>query len=493
MKSLALTAKRMAGVVAAGVAAAAGCMTVGPDYKAPETPLPAAWSREAPAATNAAPTAGSEAACQAADFSCWWSSFRDPVLSSLVVRARAGNLDVRQAEARLRQARAQRALAAADRRPTVAANASASRSRGSEETGGGQTSTLYGNSLDASWELDMFGGKKRELESAQASLEASQASLADVLVSLTAEVALSYVDYRSYQARLEITETNLAAQAETYAITRWRQEANLVTQLDVDQARMSLEQTRAALPLLRTGLDQAEHQIATLLGQAPGSVRVLLGGRQPVPTAADKIAVGVPADLLRRRPDVRQAERKLAAQTAQIGVAEAARYPDLTLSGSVGLEALTAGNLYTAGARAAQGAAKAGCTLFDGGRIRQKVAVQTALQEEALGAYEAAVLTALKDVENALTAYANERDRRDALREAEAAGSGAFRLAREKYASGLIDFQTVLDTQKSLLSVQNTLASSEADVTADLIRLFKALGGGWDSLAQNEVKSSDNK
>lgn len=352
---------------------------------------------------------------------------------------------------------------------------------------------MYGNALDASWELDLFGGKKREVESADAALEASQASLSDVLVTLTAEVALNYVEYRSCQARLVITETNLAAQAETYAIARWRRDANLVSQLDVDQARMSFEQTRAELPSLRRGLDQTEHQIAVLLGQAPGSVKALLGGSRPVPSAAEAIAVGVPADLLRRRPDVRQAERKLAAQTAQIGVAEAGRYPDLTLSGSVGLEALTADHLYIAGARAAQGAVKAGWTLFDGGRIRQKIAVQTALQEEALGAYEAAVLTALKDVENALTAYVNERERRDALREAEAAGSNAFRLARDKYASGLIDFQTVLDTQKSLLTVQNTLATSEAEVTAGLVRLYKALGGGWDTQAQTDVIGAKNK
>mgnify|MGYP003586807394 FL=1 len=480
MKGESSTTGRLGWSILAAVLAVTGCMTVGPDYLTPETPVPVSWSYGEGVATNAAAPTVSDAVDQAAGLCRWWSVFCDPVLTDLVERARLDNLDVRQAEARLRQARAQRALAVADRLPTVAANGSASRSRGSEETGGGKTSTMYANSLDASWELDLFGGKKREIESAEASLAASQASRSDVLVSLVAEVALNYVAYRSYQMRLEITETNLAAQAEMYEITRWRQEANLVTQLDVDQARMSLEQTRASLPALRTGMVQAEHQIATLLGQAPGASNVLLGGRRSVPVAAERIAVGVPADLLRRRPDVRQAERKLAAQTAQIGVAEAARYPDFTLSGSVGLEALSAGNLYTAGARAAQGAVKAGWALFDGGRIRQKVAVQTALQEEALGAYEAAVLAALKDVEDALVAYANEQDRRRALHEAAAAGASAFQLARDKYASGLIDFQTVLDTQQSLLTVQNTLAYSEAEVTSDLIRLYKALGGGWD-------------
>lgn len=479
--------------ISLAVLSVTGCMTAGPDYTRPQTPVPAAWTRDDVAATNVTSASVSATTDEAAALSRWWSVFRDPVLSDLVERARVGNLDARQAEARLRQARAQRALALAERSPTVAANGSASRSRGSEETGGGQTSTMYANSLDASWEADLFGGKRRAIEAAEASLQATQEALNDVLVTLVAEVALNYVEFRSYQTLLAITETNLAAQAETYEITRWRQQANLVTQLDVDQARMSLEQTRAQLPALKTRLAQAEHQIATLLGQAPGSVKTLLGGWQPVPVAAEELAFGVPADLLRRRPDVRQAERTLAAQTAQIGVAEAERYPDLALSGSIGLEALAAGNLYTAGARAAQGAVKAGWTLFDGGRIRQKVAVQTAVQEEALGAYEASILTALKEVEDALVAYANEQERRRALREAEAAGVSAFGLARDKYASGLIDFQTVLDTQQSLLTVQDKLAASDAEVTADLIRLYKALGGGWDPQAREMGKTLEKE
>ena len=454
-------------------------MTAGPDYKRPETLLPTAWSGESGvSATNAVAMDDSASLC------CWWSVFRDPVLSAFMAQARANNRDVRQAEARLRKARAQRNLAKAERLPSIGANGSASRSRGSEKAGGGGTSTMYANGFDASWEADIFGAKRRAIESAQATLEASQEDLRDVMVSLFSEVALNYVEYRSYGARLEITETNLAAQTETCDITRWRQQANLVTQLDVDQARLSLEQTRAGLPALQTGRDQAEHQLATLLGQAPGSLKALLDSRRlAVPVAASELAVGVPADVLRRRPDVRRTERKLAAQTAEIGVAEAARYPDLTLSGSIGLEALKAGELYTWGARTAAGAVKAGWTLFDGGQIPQKVAVQTALQEEALGAYEASVLTALREVEDALTAYANEQNRRSALREAVVAGQSAFGLARDKYESGLIDFQTVLSTQQSLLTVQDSLASSEAEVTSDLIRLSKALGGGWDPLA----------
>ncbi len=450
-----------------------GCVTAGPDYQRPAVSTPTNWV----ARVDGAVRGGS---LDVAALSQWWSVFHDPVLADLVASAQRNNLDLKQAEARLRKARAQRRLAGAERLPTISANASASRSRSSEELGSGQTMSSYANSLDASWELDLFGGNRREVESAEASLQASQEALHDVMVSLLAEVALEYVQYRSCQVRLAITETNLATQAETYDITAWRKQANLVTQLDVDQARVSLEQTRAEIPSLRTSLEQAEHQLATLLGEAPGSLQARLDAATPaLPVAGSEIAVGVPAEVLRQRPDVRKAERILAAQTAQVGVAAAAGYPNLTLSGSIGLEALVLGDLYTAGARTAQGLLKAGWTALDGGRSRQNVAIQTALQEEAFAAYEAAVLGALKDVEDALVAYANEQARQRALQEAVTAGESAFKLARDKYASGLADFQAVLSTHQSLLTVQNTLASSRAEATSDLIRLYKALGGGW--------------
>ncbi len=461
------------GLLVLGSLLSGGCLTAGPDYERPLSRAPAHWS----AGVDGAVAAGK---LDPAALSRWWGVFGDPVLSDFVSLARRNNLDVKQAEARLRKARAQRLLAQAERLPTVAADASARRSRGSERTGSGAAATSYASGFDASWELDLFGAKRRAAESAEASLQASQEALSDVLVSLLAEVALNYVQYRSCQVRLGILGANLAAQTETYEITCWRHQANLVTQLDVDQARVILEQTRAEIPVFRSELDQAEHQLATLLGQAPGSLKARLAAGPPaVPVAVAALAVGVPADVLRQRPDVRGAERKLAAQTAQIGVAAAARYPDLTLSGSLGVEALALGDLYTAGARTAQGLLKAGLTAFDGGRIRQSIAVQTALQEEALAAYEAAVLTALKDVEDALVAYANEQARQRALQAAAAAAASACQLARDNYASGLVDFQTVLNTQQSLLTVQTALASSQAGVSSDLIRLYKALGGGW--------------
>jgi NodT family efflux transporter outer membrane factor (OMF) lipoprotein len=449
-----------------------GCTTVGPDYKPPQTATPTNWNSELQGGLtgNAADTNLLES---------WWTVFNDPVLSDLVERARAGNLDLRQAEARVREARAQRGMAKAGLLPTVGANASASRTKASQEAGNGQTTDFYATSLDASWELDLFGGKRRSLESATASWQASQESLRDVQVSLLAEVALNYVEVRSYQELLSITESNVLTRTETYDITRWRREAGLTTQLDEDQAKQSLEQARAQLPTLRTSLEQAKYRLAVLLGQPPGALKDLLAEQQPVPSAAVGVAVGLPADLLRRRPDLRTAERQLAAQTAQIGVAKAQLYPSFSLAGTLGLESLEYANLYSASARAAQGLARAAWTVFDGGSIRQNIKLQTAKQEEALSFYESTVLSALKDVEGALVAYANEQTRRDSLAAALTAGRSAFELARFQYNSGLVSFQTVLDTQQSLLSTQDQLAVSQAKVTSNLISLYKALGGGW--------------
>jgi NodT family efflux transporter outer membrane factor (OMF) lipoprotein len=449
-----------------------GCTTVGPDYKPPKTATPTNWTSELQGGLT-------DVAADTNLLDRWWTVFNDPVLSDLVERARAGNLDLRQAEARVREARAQRGMAKAAFFPTVGVNASASRTTASKEAGNGQTTDFYATSLDASWELDIFGGKRRSLESATATWQASQESLRDVLVSLLAEVALNYVEVRSYQELLSITESNVLTRTDTYDIARWRHEAGLTTQLDEDQAKQSLEQVRAQVPTLRTSLEQAKYRLAVLLGQPPGALKDLLAEQKPVPGTPAEVAVGMPAALLRRRPDVRNAERQLAAQTAQIGVAKAQLYPGFSLAGTLGLESLEYATLYSASARAAQGLAKAAWTLFDGGSIRQNIKLQTAKQEEALSFYESTVLTALKDVESALVAYANEQTRRNSLMAAVKAGGSAFELARFQYVSGLVSFQTVLDTQQSLLSTQDQLADSQAKVTSNLISLYKALGGGW--------------
>lgn len=449
-----------------------GC-AVGPDYRSPEVPVPPAWH---------GPMAGGLAAVRAdaGQLAQWWRGLGDPQLSRLVEEAAANNLDLKLAQSRLREARARRAMAAAELFPTLSARAAASRSRSSEEMGRGASAVgeTYSALFDASWEADVFGGRRRALESAEASLGAWREDLRDTQVRLLAEVTLNYVEVRGYQARLEIARKNLASQAETWQIARWRYEAGLAGQLDVDQARFNLEQTRSQLPALQIGLDQAKNRLAILIGRKPGELAELEMAAA-IPGVPATVAVGIPADTLRQRPDLRRAERQLAAATAQVGVATAALYPNFSLSGTIGLQALSSARLLQGSARLFSVAANAGWLLFDAGRIRHNIAVQDALQEQALIAYESAVRAALLDVENALAAYAGEQNRRVAVRDAVQAAQSAAGLAASQYSAGLIDFQAVLDTQRSLLNLEDQLSQSDAAVASNLARLYKSLGGGW--------------
>lgn len=452
-----------------------GCIAVGPDYKTPDLPAPADWSRSLEGGVTAA-TPDSEALAQ------WWSALSDPDLSNLIERATAGNLDLKTAQARVREARARRGVAQAGLFPTLNAGGSATRGRGSEQLSRGEIQDLYRLGFDASWELDIFGRVRRSIEAAQGDLEASEADYHDVLVSLVAEVALNYVEARTLQTQLAVAEENLKSQQETLQLTQWRFEAGLVSRLDVEQARGNLESTRAQLPKLRSGIEEAKNRLAVLLGAFPGALEGQLGPRKPIPEAPAEVTIGVPAETLRRRPDVRRAERQLAAQTARIGVATADLYPTFSLPGSIGLEALTTHNFFDTANRAWSVAGSFAWTIFKGGAIRQNIEVQNALQEQALNQYEGTIRTALEEVENALVAYAEEQNRKQALTEATDAAQKSADLARNQYASGLIDFQSVLDAERSLLTFQDQLAQSRGQVTSNLISLYKALGGGWTAM-----------
>lgn len=454
-----------------------GC-AVGPDYVRPETPVTGAWYTE----LKAGLTAGR---IDLQTLAGWWTTLNDPVLSSMIDQAVEGNRNLQEARARLREARARRGVSEAELFPTLEVAGSASYNR-IKTSDGINEADLYKTGFDAVWELDVFGGKRRHLEASEAELQASNEDLRDVLVSLLAEVALNYVEVRIFQTRLSILEANLDLQRETYNISRWRFEAGLTTQLDVEQARYNLEQTRSQIPTLQTGLEQTKNRLSVLLGQPPGFTKDLLSDRKAIPVTPLEVAVGVPADVLRRRPDIRSAERRLAARTAEIGVATAERYPKFPLIGSIGLEAaVSPGNLLSSGDRALISSIASSIlwTVFDAGRIRQNIEVQTALQEQALIQYETAILTALEEVENTLIAYADEQVRRKSLLEATQAAQRAADLSSDQYASGMIDFQVMLDAQRSLLSFQDQLAVSEGKVTLNLIGLYKALGGGWTALA----------
>jgi NodT family efflux transporter outer membrane factor (OMF) lipoprotein len=460
-----------------------GCAAVGPDYSPPTLSMPETWHSE-----KAAGIAAGES--NFSDLAHWWQRLQDPQLSSLIQKAVVKNLDMKKARAKIQEARARRDMAAAGLSPSVTMNASAAWSRSGYLSDKSSATNLYASSLDASWELDIFGGVRRSVEAYTGDLQASEEDLRDTLVTLLSEVAFNYIDVRIYQARIAEAEQTIKSQEETYQLIVWKNQAGLSDDLEVRQARYSLENSRSKLPALRAGLQSSLNNIAVLLGEHPGSVHEYLQNPQSIPTAPIDIAVGVPADILRQRPDVRRAERQLAAQTARIGVATADLYPKFTLSGSIGLETTSLSSIGTSGLWTLLGKPNFSWNIFKAGAIRQNIKAQTALQEQYVAAYEAAVLTALKEVENALIAYAEEIKHRQTLIAAVEAAEEAAKMSQINFESGLTHFINVLDAQRSLLTYRDELAQSEGAVAADIVRLYKALGGGWTTFSETEEKSS---
>jgi len=456
-----------------------GCVTVGPDYVKPDTQASANWHTPLKRGLVSGETDDKA-------LSTWWTTLNDPVLDGLVNRAVKNNLDLKKARASVREARARRGVAAAGLFPVLDATGSGVRSRTGDSTGSISTNTLYRSGIDATWEFDIFGGARRSVEAAKADLDASQEEMRDVLVSLLGEVVLNYIDMRTYQARLSVAEASLDVQKETLQIVIWRNRAGLVDELDVEQARYDVESTRSGIPALRIGLEEAMNRIAVLLGEQPGAIHKDLEKPGPVPDIPAKVTVAIPADTIRNRPDIRKAERELAAQTARIGEATADLYPKFTLSGTLAFEALSSQKLFSANNETRSGSAAITWPIFHGGSIRNNIEIQSALQEKAAINYDSTILNAFEEVENALVAYGEEQNKRDILREADTSARKALELARYKYESGMIDFTNVLEAQRSLLSFQTQLAESNGAVVSNLVKLYKALGGGWESIDTNK-------
>ena len=456
-------------VVLVAGAVASGC-GVKHAYVTPTPNVPAAWNDSAPR-----PGEGGEELLAA-----WWSAFGDPQLTSFVTRAVAGNLDVRTALSRVREARASMRAARAPLRPSVDASASARASgTGGGEAGLSGTSRQYSLGLDASWELDVFGGIQSGVDAATATADARRADLQDVMVSLVAEVALDYIDVRSTQQRLEIGRSNVSLQEQTLDLTRLRQQAGLGTDLEVQQALANVETTRAQIASLEAQLERTVHALSVLIGQAPRALAAELSAPGPIPAAPLTLAVGVPADVIRRRPDVRGAERQLAAQAAQVNVARADLYPTFRLAGSIGLESLSIAKVLLPGASFWSVSPSVNTRLFNRAQLRENLAVQIERQTQAAVTYESRVLGALQDVEDTLTSLAHEDVRRGHLSAAANAAQQAADLSLQLYTAGLRDFRDVLDNQRSLVTLQDSLVTSTATVSTDLVRLYKALGGGW--------------
>ncbi len=458
-----------------------GCM-VGPNYSPPDIATPDAW--HVAVATQLAD--GSHATLQS-----WWTIFDDPVLSGLIERARVSNLNVQIAASRILQARDQLAAASGARVPTLGATGEATRSKQSDDgaleqvapAAGFNAQNLYAAGLDASWQLDLFGKIRRGIEAAGAQYQASIEMQRDVLVTLLADVATAYVAHREFARRIELAQENIAAQQDVLALAQDRYRSGLTSKLDVVQAQALLATTRAAIPGLIVDAQRASNRLAVLLGQDPGSLSAELHASRsapaPIPHAAETIAAGVPADVLRQRPDVRSAERMLAAQTANIGVATAALYPDFSLTGFFGQQARSVSNLAASAGNTWGVSVPVQWALFDGGIIRSNIRVQKQLARQALLNYRQTVLVALEEAEDSMLAYEQGQRRLRALAGAVTASKEAVALVTVQYNTGLTDFNNVLVAQRSLFEIEESQANAQALLARSLIALYKALGGGW--------------
>ena len=465
----------------AGTLLASGCTLVGPDFNKPEAPVAESWIDDESAGIQH----------QEEDLSDWWQAFNDPVLDGLIKRAYEENLTLQIAGLRVLEARARLGLATGNLYPqTQQATAGYSKtqlSRNSPNLSPGMDRVYDQASIgfDAAWELDFWGRFRRGVESADAELMADIASYDDVLVTLTAEVARTYTLIRTLEERINLAEDNVQIQSESLRIATVLFNNGAVTELDVQQATSLLRSTQAFIPKLQSFHRRAQHALSILLGLPPRDLYSLLMGEATIPAAPATIAVGIPAQLLRRRPDIKQAEMQAAAQSARIGVAKADLYPSFTLFGSIGWNASNTGNSDTSDvfefsdSLTFQAGPSIRWNLFNYGRIKNQVRIEDARLEQLLVNYRNVVLQAAREVEDALTGFARAEEQADFLGKGVAAAKRASELAMIQYREGVIDYQRVLDTDRSLTEQQDNHTSTRGEIALNLIALYKALGGGW--------------
>lgn len=451
--------------------------TVGPDYVPPEIETPDVWHQELAEGLEAGE----------APYETWWTAFEDPVLDALIQKAEEGNLSLRVSVSRIREARARRSFEAAGWAPQANGIGEVGYGRTSESVqpvlppGVDRTDVSYGLGFEATWELDVWGRVSRAVESADAGIQASVEDWRDLHVILFSEVAQAYLEVRALQARIRYAEANVETQKGSLDLTKNRLEAEIAPELDVRQAELNLASTEAAIPALRARLVAAINRISVLLGEQPGPLKEELKVAAAIPEPPEKVFVGIPANLLRQRPDVRAAERRLAAQTARIGVATADLYPTFRIDGFLTQQTVgTTSGFFSSDNTSWAIIPGFSWNLFDGGRVRAVINVEDERTKQALLSYEQTVLLALEEVENALTGYLRERERVEALERAVVAAERSVELSRTLYTTGITDFQNVLDMERELARQQDSLAASEGIVAQNLVRLYKALGGGWD-------------
>lgn len=490
---------RHVAVAALLIVGTGGC-EVGPNYRPPSISVPGQFSPATQPTTQPAQV----------DLARWWQTFHDATLDGLVARGIAANFDVRLAESRVRQARAQVQYAAAGLFPTAnglgsferiqasnnLSNSAVSPGLGTGTTAGtslftGGTTNFYQAGFDAAWELDVFGGTRRQIESAQASQQAQIEARRNALVTLTSEVANDYVMLRGYQEELKIARDNAQAQRHTLELQKMKLNVGLATALTIAQAEAQVATTESAIPPLRTMAEQMVEALAVLLDMPPDILRKDLGTWAALPVGPEAIPPGLPSELVRRRPDIRQAERQLAAATANIGAATAQLFPQFNLTGSLGLESVELQELANRSSLFGAAGPSVSWRIFDAGQILANIRIQNEMQKQALVQYRQSVVQAMSDVNSALTAFYQEQAHRRLLETAVSANRRSVDLSLQLNKAGVVDFLNVLTAQLSLYQSQDQLAQSQQTVSTDLIALYKALGGGWEGSEKDAVKSAD--
>lgn len=463
-------------VLLIGATALAGC-TVGPDYVRPASQLPAHFVERAPEGPSSLRVG-----------QAWWTVFHDDALDTLIAEALQRSPDLEMARARVLEARAERAAVSGELLPEFSTDAAYARQHGSANVptgtppgglGPGLDSNLWLNGFDASWELDLFGGTRRAVESADATLAATLADREEAELTLTAEIARDYIELRTEQRRLAIAREILSLRRDSLRLATAQFESGFAPALDPIRAQVELADSEAEVPLLEAGTRTAIYRLGVLAGRSPETLLSLLAPSRPVPEVQAEVPIGLPSDLLRRRPDIRAAERLLAAANARIGVREADLYPHFSLTGVAGFESLEAGSFLTGPSRYFAVGPSISWLVFDANRIRDEALAEQARRDAAAAAYRTTVLRALSEVESALVAYGRSEERRKALQEEVQASTKAVTLARQLYASGLQDYLTVLDAQRSVRRVEMSLATSNETCADSFIALVKALGGDW--------------
>lgn len=458
------------GIVALSVSS---CTMVGPDYSTPEMITPDQWHQGLPGASSS----------NRAEIQSWWRNYNDSKLNRLVGVAESKNLTLAQARERIEQARARRVVASSGLFPFVDGTGSVTRSRTTENGSlpapfGGGTSNTYSLGFDTGWEIDFWGRNRRLVEVAAANQAASEEFMRDALVSLYSEVAVTYLEIRTVEERIRITSENLGTQKDSVKLAQERLDAGLVPEQDVTQAQANQANTEAILPLLRQQRASALSRLAVLLGMYPGDVDRMIGNSGNIPVPSRSVARGLPADLIRARPDLRAAERNLAAATASIGVQKAELYPQFSLGGTFALQSVSSGDLLESGSRNYGFGPSFRWQIFSAGRVKSQIKIEESRTREAYHAYENAVLTAVAEVESSMAELAEERNRLAALDKAVEAAKKSNDLIKRNYKNGLIPFQNVLDAERVVLQTEDDRAQSRGKIAAAYARLYKALGGG---------------